>query len=134
MSKVHEGKSNMLHSTTILAETATVAGATASTAKTAVKYEVNEKGEKTAILVNKKRAILGTTIGSSATTATYGFQQQSLNNTLNNVHNAQAYVESLSEERLAELSEMLEVKGAEFEFAEQAAIEEIETKQPYVKK
>ena len=47
----------MLQSTTILAETATVAGATGLTAKTAVKYEVDEKGNKTAILVNKKRAI-----------------------------------------------------------------------------
>ena len=124
----------MLQSTTILAETATVAGATGLTAKTAVKYEVDEKGNKTAILVNKKRAIVGTTIGSSATTATYGFQQQSLNNTLNNVHNAQAYVESLSEDRLAELAEMLDAKGAELELSEQTALGDIETKQPYVKK
>lgn len=124
----------MLQSTTILAETATVAGATGLTAKTAVKYEVDENGNKTAILVNKKRALIGTSLGSTASSATYGFQQQSLNNTLNDVHNAQAYVESLSEDRLAELAEMLDAKDVELEYSEQTALGEIETKQPYTKK
>ena len=121
----------MLQTTTILCETAIVAGATASTAKTAVRYETDEKGNKTAILVDKKRSTLGTTICTSATTATYGFQQQSLNNTLQNVHNAQAYVESLSDERLAQLSEMLDAKELEFDASD--SLELGEAKSPYHK-
>ena len=118
----------MLQTTTILCETATVAGATGLTAKTAVRYETDEKGNKTAILVDKKRSTLGTTICTSATAATYGFQQQSLNNTLQNVHNAQAYVESLSDEQLAELSAMLDGKQVVLEKRE------LDAKQPYIKK
>lgn len=122
----------MLQSTTILCETATVVGATGTTAKTAVRYETDEKGNKTAILVDKKRSTLGTTICSSATTATYGFQQQSLNNTLKNVHNAQAYVESLSDDKLAELSAMLDERQVVFETSEYEEL--TESKQPYTKK
>lgn len=122
----------MIQSTTILCETATVAGSTALTAKTAVRYETDEKGNKTAILVDKKRSTLGTTICSSATTATYGFQQQSLNNALQNVHNAQAYVESLSDDQLAELSALLDERQVVLDTNE---IQEIaEGKQPYSKK
>ena len=122
----------MIQTTTILCETATVAGSTALTAKTAVRYETDEKGNKTAILVDKKRSTLGATICSSATTATYGFQQQSLNNTLQNVHNAQAYVESLSDDQLAELSALLDERQVVLDTNE---IQEIaEGKQPYSKK
>lgn len=124
----------MLQSTTILAETATVVGTTGTTAKTAVKYETDEKGNKTAILVDKKRTIIGTTLASTASSATYAYQQASLNQVLNNVHNAQAYVESLSEERLAELSEMLDAKQLELDGVEVSALGEVESKQPYTKK
>lgn len=124
----------MIQSTTILCETATVVGATGSTAKTAVKYETDEKGNRTAILVNKKRALIGTSLGSTATSATYGYQQHSLNNIVNGVNNAQAYVESLSDERLAELAEMLDEKELAFDLSEQTALGEIESKQPYTKK
>lgn len=122
----------MIQSTTILCETATVAGSTALTAKTAVKYETDAKGNKTAILVDKKRTTLGTTICTSATTATYGFQQQSLNNTLQNVHNAQAYVESLSDDKLAELSAMLDEKQVDLEAIEYGELGD--AKKPYTKK
>lgn len=122
----------MIQSTTILCETATVAGSTALTAKTAVKYETDAKGNKTAILVDKKRSTLGTTICTSATTATYGFQQQSLNNTLQNVHNAQAYVESLSDDKLAELSAMLDEKQVDLEAIEYGELGD--AKKPYTKK
>lgn len=90
----------MLHSTTTLIETATVAGATASTGKTAVKIERNENGEATGILVNKKKAIIGTTLGTTATSGTYAFQEASYQNTIRNVDAAQAYVQSMSDEEL----------------------------------
>ena len=122
----------MIQSTTLLCETAIVAGSVAATAKTAVRYETDEKGNKTAIIVDKKKSAIGTTICTAATTATYGFQQQSLNNTLQNVHNAQAYIESLSDEKLAELSELLDEKQLDFEMVESSELEE--TNQQYTKK
>ena len=122
----------MLQSTTILCETATVAGATGLTAKTAVKYETDEKGNKTAVLIDKKRTTIGTAICTSASVATYGFQQESLNNTLNNVNNAQAYVESLSEDKLAELSAMLDEKQVVLESSE--CPELVDAKKTYTKK
>lgn len=124
----------MLQSTTTLIETATVVGTTGTTAKTAVKYEVDEKGNKTAVLVNKKKAALGTSLASTASSATYGYQQASFNQVINNVHNAQAYVESLDEDTLATLSEMLDARQLELEGIESKALGEVESKQPYVKK
>jgi hypothetical protein len=90
----------MLQTTTTLVETAIVAGSTGTTAKTAVKIEKDEQGNNTAVLVDKKKAVIGTLVGSSATTMTYGAQQASFNNTINNVNAAQAYVQSLSDEEL----------------------------------
>ena len=99
MPKVQE-VSNMLQSTTTLVETAIVAGSTGTTAKTAVKIEKDAEGNNTAVLVDKKKALIGTTVASSATSITYGAQQESFNRTINNVNAAQAYVQSLSDEEL----------------------------------
>ena len=101
--------------TTTICETATVGGATTLTAKTAVKYEKDDKGNKTAVLVDKKRTTLGTIICTSATTATYGFQQQSLNNVLADVQSAQSYVESMSDEELEQALIELDLLEANFE-------------------
>ena len=90
----------MIQTTTTLVETAIVAGSVGTTAKTAVKIEKDEQGNNTAVLVDKKRAIIGTTVASSATTVTYGAQQESFNRTINNVNAAQAYVQSLSDQEL----------------------------------
>lgn len=124
----------MLQSTTTLVETAIVAGTTGSTAKTAVKYETDEAGNKTAILVDKKRSTIAASLSSTATSALYAYQDASFRHTLESVHNAQAYIESLDDEKLAELSAMLEEKQLLFETSEQAALGEVESKQPYAKK
>lgn len=104
----------MLQSITTLIETAMVAGSTAATGSTAVKIEKDDKGKATGIMVNKKRSIAGTLLSSTATTGTYIGQELSYQDTLNNVKNAQAYVESMSDEELAHLDMMLTEKDAEF--------------------
>ena len=90
----------MLESLTTLAETATVAGATATTGVTAVKLERDNDGELQNIVINKKRTIIGTTLGSAATTATGVYHEVNERNVLAEVNAAQAYVESMSEEEL----------------------------------
>lgn len=90
----------MLQSSTTLIETATVAGATGLTAKTAVKIEKDEAGNATGILVNKKKAAIGATLSTTASSGTYMFQEASYQNTLREINSAQAYVESLSDEEL----------------------------------
>ena len=72
----------MLQSTTTLIETATVAGATGLTGKTAVKIEKDEAGHATGILVNKKKAVIGTTLGTTAASGTTMFQEASYQQTL----------------------------------------------------
>jgi hypothetical protein len=99
MQKVRE-ENNMLQSSTTLIETATVAGATGLTAKTAVKIEKDEAGNATGILVNKKKAAIGATLSTTASSGTYMFQEASYQNTLREINSAQAYVESLSDEEL----------------------------------
>lgn len=90
----------MLESLTTLIETATVAGATAATGATSVKLERDKDGEPQNIVINKKRTIIGTTLGSAATTATGVYHEINERNVIEEVNAAQAYVESMSEEEL----------------------------------
>ena len=82
------------------AKTATIGGATAATAKTAVQIERDENGNAVNMYVNKKRATTAFGLSSTATSATYGGQEASYQQTINELNNAQAYVHSMSDEEL----------------------------------
>lgn len=105
----------MVETIVTTAEVAAVAGSLGAVGLTAGKFERDKKGNITGFLLNKKRAVVGTAVVSTATSATYVAQEQSYKNTINNVTTAQAYIEAMSDEKLAELSEMLEKKEAEFD-------------------
>lgn len=90
----------MLETTTIIIETGTVVGTTGTTLKTATTQEKNEKGEVTALLVDKKKFALGTTLGTAVSVGANSLQEASLRHTLDQVRTAQSYVESMSDEEL----------------------------------
>ncbi len=94
----------MLHSTTLLIETAMVAAPTTTTVKTSVKeVEITKPDgtKETKMLANRNKLLLGTLGSSLGTTATYIFQEASFNNTIAKYHDAQAFVQCMTDEELA---------------------------------
>lgn len=83
-----------------VAETAVAAGTLALTGMLAGKIEKDDNGKATGFLLNKKKAVVSTTIGVSASAATYVGQEVSYDKTLEEVSSARAYIESMSEEEL----------------------------------
>lgn len=113
----------MVQSTTTIFETAMVVGSTATTGSTAVKVKRDEDGEIKDVYLNKKRAIIGTSLSTTAVSATTAGQELSYQHTINNIRNAQEVVESLSDDELASFEAMLREKDLEFSADDQASVE-----------
>ena len=125
----------MFESTTTLVETAIVVGSTATTGSTAVKIERDEEGEIKDVLFNKKRAIIGTALSTTAVSATNISQEISYRKVLDNIANAQTVIESMSDEELAEFESILCEKDFEFSEADKAINETEKTEcKTYIKK
>lgn len=105
-----------------------------TTSSSGIKFEKDKEGNIEAVGLK----VIPTVLGATASTATTGIgfgQEASYQQTLADINNAQAYVESLDDERLAELSAMLEEKELEFELADKQSIEaSIEEEIQYIKK
>ena len=119
----------MLRSTTMFAETATVAGGAYTTINKTIDVESDNKGNPVSAEINKKKAVISTTVSAASTTGLNTYQDWSYNKTMSaeqieNVYTAQAYLESLTNSELEELLGNLDLleKSGELEKTESKTI------------
>lgn len=108
-----------------------------TTSISAIKPVKDKKGNVVALDANVFKTTIGAT-ASTTTTAAPILQDMSYQQTLDDIRNQIAIVESLSDEELARMSEQLELKEAELslmfeEQAESSLGENVEGKKPYTK-
>ena len=94
----------------------------AITSTSGIKLEKDKEGKVEAIGFKVTPTIIGA-VASSATIGTGFSQEASYQNVLNSVRDTQAYVESLDDEKLAELSAMLDDKELTFTEKDQLLLE-----------
>lgn len=126
----------ILQSTTLVTGYGLLASPT-TTSTSAIKPIKDKEGNVVALDANVFKTTIGAT-ASTTTTAAPILQDMSYQQTLDNIHNQMAIVESLSDEELARMTEQLDQREAELSlmFEEQAESilgENVEGKKPYTK-
>ena len=109
-------------------------GSPITTSTAGIKLEKDKEGNIEALGIKVVPTILGATAASATTGISFG-QDTSYQRMIADINNAQAYVESLDDEKLAELSAMLDEKEIEFDLDDNIILERTSDEQiQYIKK
>ena len=123
----------ILDSTTSAVGVGMLASPTISTTTNCIHFNKDDDAAIEGLSIKPKGSIIPTSVA-TGTTATGLYQEYSYSQVLEAARNTQAYVESLDDQKLAELSEMLEEKALDFELSDENSLGEYpEGQKPYTK-